>query len=500
MSADQACIALHEKRVADVQLSARVVPHTDAIPGYCKVNGRIAPALNFELRLPQNWNGKLYYAGGGGYNGSIPAVSGSTFFPKILTALKGGYAVVASDSGHQGKDLDASFALNNPAAAQLFGSESVPQVMYKALAVLHNAYGRKPERSYFEGCSNGGREGLMSVQRHPTLFDGVIAEAPAYNWVGWMAHFHRNSVVQSAPGAALSNAQVQRVAQQVRNACDALDGLVDGVVSNAAACTPERMQLDLLRCGKGKQDTGNCLSKAQFAVLDSWREPLQLAGEASFRNPGWRLSGNEDDTNNWPTWLTGSWLSGNGQAELSGSLQNSFQDTTVKNYLARDANANSLQYQPFDQNPTALAELGRLNDATNPHIQPFLAHGGKLILWHGGSDTAVNQHATVDYYNAVQKAVGTEASQAALRLYIAPGVNHCAGGAGADNADLLAALDAWVVANQPPLTLMARKLDAQGSEQFTRPLCQYPQYPRYTGPSDNAEAAKQAANFRCTAP
>jgi feruloyl esterase len=484
-NAQKACDALSGKTIAGATLTAVAVPASGAVPTYCKVNGTIAPALNFEMRLPDAWNGKLYYGGGGGYDGSIPALS--------VPALTQGYASVASDSGHQGSALSASFALTDTVAAQLFGSLSVPTVMSTALESVTAAYGVPPSKSYFEGCSNGGREALMAVQRNPNLFDGVIARAPAYNWVGFMGAFNRTAKALGAPGGAFSTAKTALLATHVRDACDALDGIVDGVVSNPAACTPALVNVAALRCAGGADTGDTCLSDAQLAVVTSWTTDAVFTGNGSFRNAGWNLTGNEDDPGAWGAWETGG-------GNVTGALQFLFQDTTVKNYLARDPAATSLTYAPWDQNQNALYAMAALNDATNTDIRPFINSGGKLILWHGGNDAALSVNATAEYVANMRNAVGATNADASTRFYVAPGVDHCAGGPGADTTDLLTVLDQWVTKDAAPATLTAEKRDAAGALTFSRPLCQYPQYPKYTGPANDAAAAKLAANYTCTAP
>jgi feruloyl esterase len=450
------------------------VAATSTLVEYCKVAGLIAPKLNFELRLPTDWNRKLHYGGGGGYNGAIP--------PVVAPALNAGYAQVSSDSGHQGSGVDASFALNDPVAAQLFGSLSVPTVMGAALEIVKAHYGFRPMRSYFEGCSNGGREALMNVQRYPTLFDGVIARAPAHNWVGFMGQFNRTAKALAAPGGALTPAKVATLAGAVRTACDALDGLVDGVVSNLQAC---HFDPSTLRC-PGGGDTGNsCLSDAQLAVVTSWTAPASYAG-GTYHNTGWPLSGNEDDPGAWAPWVTG-----------TPSLQFLFQDTTVKNYLARNPSANSLTYD-FDSNTGALFSMAALNDATNANITPFLGAGGKLILWHGGADSALSNTETAAYYHEVVAAMGGQANtDQFVRFYIAPGVDHCGGGVGADQTDLLTPLDLWVTRGRAPGTLTATKVNpSTGATLLSRPLCEYPAYPHYKGRGD----VNSAASFSCATP
>jgi Tannase and feruloyl esterase len=486
-NAEQACSILSGKTIGGATLTAAAVPASGAVPTYCKVNGTLAPMLNFEIRLPDAWNGKLHYAGGGGYNGAIPDVAFSA------SALRQGYATASSDSGHQGSGLDASFALTDTYAAQLFGSLSVPTVMSTAIETVTAAYGHVPSKSYFEGCSNGGREGLMNVQRYPNLFDGVIARAPAYNWVGFMGAFNRTAKALAAPGGAFSAAKTGLLAKAVRDACDGLDGIVDGVVSNQSACTPAVFDPASLRCAGGADTGDTCLSDAQLAVVTSWTTDAVFTGSPTFRNAGWSLTGNEDDFGAWPVWVTG-------DGTVTNALQFLFQDTTVKNYLARDPAADSLSYTPWDQNQNALYALGALNDATNANILPFVNSGAKLILWHGGNDAALSKNSTAEYYNNVVAAVGGQtAADAFMRFYIAPGVDHCGGGPGADSTDLLAVLDGWVMGQATPGTLTAQKLDpVSGAVDFERPLCQYPKYPHYTGPANDPAAAKLASNYTCS--
>ena len=485
ITAQQACATLSGKTVAGAQVTAAAaVPASGAVPTYCKVNATIPPQLNLEMRLPENWNGKLHYGGGGGYNGAIPGLSGTN-----LSALQQGYATVSSDSGHQGSGVDASFALNDTHAANLFGHLSVPTVMSSSLEMIVTAYGRAPSRSYFEGCSNGGREALMNAQRYPNLFDGIIARAPAYNWAGFMGQFNRTAKALNAAGGQFNAAELALLSKGVRDACDAGDGITEGIVANPDACSFDPATL---RCPGGADAGDACLSDAQLAVVNSWVSPAVFAGGA-YRNAGWALTGNEEDAGAWPAWVTGS-------GNVHTALQFLFQDTTVKNYLARDPAADSLAYTPWDQNLNALYALAALNSANNADLRPFANSSGKLILWHGGNDAALSHKATTEYHQGVVAAVGGQANaDAFVRYYIAPGVNHCGGGPGADQADLLSALDAWVVNDAAPGTLTASKLSGD-TTQFSRPLCQYPAYPRYTGPANDAAAASLAANYTCTAP
>lgn len=335
----------------------------------------------------------------------------------------------------------------------------------------------------------------MAAQREPSLFDGIIARAPAYDWPGFTGAFNRNAKAIAAPGAAFTSAKVALLAKAVRDACDAKDGIVDGLVSNQSACNVDP---SVLRCPAGADTGDTCLSDAQLAVVNTWTTPVSF-GNGAYKYQGWALSGNEDDLGKgfgggWNSWLTGS--TGNG----GDSVQFLLQDTTVKYYLARDAKASSLAYN-WDSNQQGLFTLAALNSATNADLRPFMNNGGKLMLWHGTNDMALSHRATTAYYESVKTAVGGQSQlDKFVRYYQAPGVNHCAGGPGADSVNLVTALDKWVTQGNDPGQPTASKIKADGSAAFTRPLCQYPQYPRYIGPANDVNAAKLAANYICTTP
>lgn len=485
VTAAQACSTLVGQTLAGaVVTAAATVAATATEPLYCKVSATIAPQLNLELRLPEQWNGKLYYEGGGGYNGSIPPLAGGN-----LAALKQGYATVNSDSGHTGSPLSADFALADITAANLFGSHAVPTVMSSVKEMVHAAYGKQPDRSYFEGCSEGGREALMAAQRNPNLFDGIIARAPGHNWVGFMGHWNRTAKAVAAPGGQINSAKLTLLAGAVRAACDGSDGIVDGIVSNPQACTFDPLTL---RCAGGADTGDTCLSDAQLAVVASRTTGASFSGGAYTSSP-LALNGNEDDAAaGWGAWVTG-------MGNVLNSLHYLFQDTTVKNYIARNPAQDSLTYA-YESNLASLYTMAALNDATNTDLRPFRNSNAKLILWHGGSDPSLSPAATTAYYQGITSAAGGQAQvDAFVRYYIAPGVGHCEGGPGAGQSDLLAALDAWVTRDTAPGTLSATKVEG-GVVQASRPLCRFPQYPRYTGPAGDSAAAAMAANYTCTAP
>ena len=361
---------------------------------------------------------------------------------------------------------------------------------------MKDTYGSSPKKSYYEGCSNGGREGLMAAQRSPNLFDGMVVRAPAYNIVGFFGAWNRTSKAQAAPGGQLTTAKVATIASAVRASCDGLDGIVDGVVSNLKACAAA-FDPATLRCPGGADAGNSCLSDAQLATVHSWIDPATFGTAPvypTYQNAGAYFTGNEDDPQAWATWISGG---GNFRTSLQFQLADGF----VKDFIARDPGVDSVAYQPYDRDAAALFAASTAADATKTDLSSFRDGGGKLILWQGGADSAFSPRSTEAYYEGVVQAMGGQAqADAFVRSYVAPGVTHCGGGPGADTSDLLEALDQWVDKSAAPGTLSATKLDASGNVAFSRPLCQYPQYPHYVGPPNDAVAAARQSNYTCRAP
>lgn len=449
-----------------------------ATPDYCKVTARVVPKLNFEMRMPLVWNGKLHYGGGGGFNGSIPAADGS--------ALSQGYVDVSSDSGHTGtSSLDGSFA-SDPVALRLFSRLSVPTVASAAKEITKAAFGALPARSYFEGCSNGGREGLMTALRFPTMFDGVIAKAPA-NFIASIESYERTARALAAPGGNLNGAKLSLASSSLMSACDALDGAKDGIISNVAACSFDPGKL---RCASGADEGDSCLSEAQVTTLKTATSRLSGGPGTPFVNSQspFALLGEIVTPAGW-----GSWVIGDPTRTVTGA----FAASVVQNLLGADPAARWFDYD-FKANAALVRVMADEIDVTDPNLLPFKSTGAKLLLWHGAADPAVPLQKTIDYYNAVGAAVGgpTEMDRFA-RLYLAPGTQHCRGGTGADQSTaLLPALDAWVARDTPPADLTATRLNpATGAVVLSRPLCRYPTFAKYKGNGD----MNDAANYTCAA-
>jgi hypothetical protein len=469
----QRCQALTGQTIGGAVIADATLQPSAVSPGaLCVLNGALHETLRFRIALPADWNGRLLYVGGGGWNGAISPLA---FAPAPERA---GYAIVASDSGHQANGIDASWALGNPQAQMEFAFLSVHSVSETAKAIVRDFYGNGPHHSYFEGCSNGGREGLVSATRFPSDFDGIIARSPANYWSSLFTSFLRHGQRQlSTPAAALGPDQARIVEQTALRQCDALDGLADGVITNPAAC---HVRLEEAQCTPG--NSAQCLTGEQVETAKTFYAELRSA-DGTLLYPGWAPGG---EAQGWPTWLTGAAAGAGG-----GGAQSLFGEGFYKYWVLADPNADMLHVDP-DKHRPALALADTLLTAT-PDLRTFFGRGNKLILWHGTADWAITYRASVRYYDEVAEAVGGKARRdEAMAFYLAPGVQHCGGGAGADTADLLTPLQRWVESGERPSDLVAQKKDPAGTVALARPLCRYPAIPRYRGGDVTA-----AASFAC---
>ena len=451
---------------------ASLVPARGGVPEYCKVRGHVEREINFELRLPTVWNGKLYHAGGSGFVGWIPGPA---------AGLVRGYAEVATDTGHEGTSLvaalDGSWALNDPEGRVNFGDRAIHVVTVAGKQLIEKYYGRPPRLSYFEGCSNGGRQGVMEAQRYPTDFNGIIAGAPAFDWTGLMTAFSWNA--QALLAAPIPPLKLSAIAKAAVALCDAQDGLVDGLVSDPRGC---RFDPGVLMCTGG--DAPTCLTSEQVqAVRKIYAGPTNSAGAQLY--PG-VLPGAEDGGTGWQLWITG-------PAEFLGIVfpapfQFTFQDQYFR-YFVFGPGFDSMTFN-FDTGPAWLAQSGEFMNATNPDLSAFKAAGGKLIMWHGWADHALSAVRTVQYYDDVVRAAGDQGKVADFfRLFLGPGMHHCGGGPGLSAFDALTALESWVEEGNTPKAIVAINATADR----TRPLCPYPKVAIYNG----SGSIDDARNFRC---
>ncbi len=474
---------------ACAKLASAVLPHTTLssakevaandsarTPAYCEVTGVVSPVKGSHIgvvyRLPDNWNGKLLGLGGGGWAGNVkiePAVAG----------LARGYATAQTDSGHDTSNVwDTTWAAN-PAAVDDFAHRAIHLMTTTGKAVVARYYGHQQKLAYFQGCSTGGRQGLMEVQRYPDDYNGVISGAPVYTLTTQTMALLRSQAF-AHPGASMTSAQLSRLNEAALAACDANDGLKDGIVTDPRTCNFDPAAL---QC-KGGEPAENCLSPAQVNVVRAVYAGVKAPNGEFASYPlsrgselGWDrfiATGQPADSATLATTSAGAGLGGLRTA-LFGTA-----DFDLTRFSA-----------DRDYTRVRTSAFAKLYEARNPDIAAFLKKGGKLILWHGFDDPGPSPLGTLDYYRDLQRVTGKKAGplDASVRFYLAPGVYHCRGGPGADTFDTLGALDKWVDKGQAPETLLATRQDGK----FSRPLCRYPALPRYKGAGD----PNSAASFTC---
>jgi feruloyl esterase len=447
--------------------SARAVAADTAsgAPAFCEVTAVLRPVKGSEIvgvyRLPADWNGRMLGLGGGGWAGNLlPATA--------LPALKRGYATAQTDGGHASANgADTSWMKGNPVAVTDFSHRAVHEVTVLGKKVVARRYGRDATRSYFQGCSTGGRMGMMETQRYPDDYDGVIAGAPVYSLLVQTSPVVRRQIF-APPGAALTAAQLTRVNAASTAACDADDGVRDGVVTDPRRCGWDPAEL---RCKAGA--TTDCLGDAQVEAL---RQAYQTRRTSS------GLVGNYGMTRGGEAgW--GRFVAADPATPLN-AMNGGLGDLIPLMFPGQ-------AYDPLrfdvekDQAAVHRTPFAAEYEAASTQLGPFFKRGGKLLLWHGFDDPGPSAHATIDYFERAVKANGAQN----LQLFVAPGVYHCAGGPGADDFDLLTALENWVEKQQKPERLLARNRRSGD----TRPLCAWPALPYYDGKG----ATSDEHNFSC---
>ena len=482
--------------------AGRVVP---ADPAFCKVLGHIAPTdpkappIKFEVNLPVEWNGRSLQYGGGGFNGVL--ISGLGLPPAYPfdkpSPLARGFVTYGTDSGHENKPGEPPqvFALNDEAFAN-FSQLSYKKVHDAAVALMVRAYGKKPDKMYFMGSSEGGREALTMAQRYPDDFDGIFARVPVINWVGLQHAGTRSGLVTMGDGW-IDPAQVKLVADAVRKACQKVDGADDPIVLNPVGCkatfTP-----DSLRCAAG-QSGDQCLTDAQIKAIDTLHATYKFSfplANGLDDYPGWGVSGEDTPafgpTGGWMAW----WL-GAAAPTQPPSLKNGiawiYGAGGIQYVFARDPHLDVTTYKPEDHKERVL-QVSQLMDSTNPDLSRFRSHGGRLIMLEHMSDYAQSPYAGIRYFESVERKLGKAETAEFARLYTAPGVDHVGSGAPA-NVDMLSVLVDWVEKGQAPdhLEVVEQKVEAPAFAVVRAlPLCRWPGWPHY-----KQGDTRSAVSFQC---
>jgi hypothetical protein len=411
--------------------------------------------------------------------------------------LAQGFVTVGTDSGHQNQpgQPPQTFALNDEALLN-FAHASYKKVRDVSVALMQRAYGRAPDKLYFAGSSEGGREGLTMAQRYPNDFDGIFSRVPVIHWTGLQHAGLRDGFATMGDGW-IRPAQVQLVHNAVLAACDAADGLADGVVSDPVGCA-KRFDVAGLQCQAGIADA-TCLNPAQVRAVKTLNSPYRVNFDLANglrEYPGRGPSG-EGLASSGPTGGWGAWWLGQAAPAMPPQPNNSiawfYGAGAIQYFYARDPQADLRNYQPALHLARVL-EVSALMDATNPDLSAFQARGGKLILLENMADYAQSPYAGIGYFEAVVQRLGRAKVDSFARLYTAPGVDHVGTGAPA-NADFLSALVGWVERGQAPANLQLVEQDAKPpfSVARARPLCEWPMWPRYKGGD-----AALAASFECS--
>ena len=472
------------------------------LPAYCDVRGVIRPTrdseIKFALWLPAAaaWNGKYRQEGNGGWAGSINTAG-------FAEPLRRGYAVAATDGGHEGGG--ANWAIGHPEKLIDFGYRAVHETSVQAKAIIDATYGRRPERSYFVGCSDGGREALMEAQRFPEDFNGILAGAPANNWSHLFTAFVWNErALLATPASAIPPAKLPVVQQAVMDACDRLDGVADGLLEDPRACA---FDPGVLACKAG--DGSDCLTAPQAEALKKIYDGPTNPRTQERIFAGQPL-GTEAVLGGWSAWITPA----NPAAAIQFAFGNSYYGAAVFEDPKWD-----FRTLDFDRD-VAIGDVkaGSVLNATNPDLRSFRAGGGKLIQYHGWGDAAIPAPSSIEYYESVKAFLSTypDARTPAnppvedfYRLFLVPGMGHCGGGAGpnrfgngaagaAVNRDadhnIFTALERWVEQGTAPQRIIGTgRAGDDPAKPLTRPLCPYPQTARYRGAGD----VNDAANFSC---
>jgi hypothetical protein len=464
------------------------------LPAFCRVMAVAKPSADsnivIDIWMPlAGWNGKLQGTGNGGFAGSYDIAG-------LATLMSKGYAAVGTDTGHQGSFIDATWALGHPEKVFDFGNRAIHEMTRVAKIVVRQFYGTVASHSYFASCSDGGREALMEAERYPEDYDGILAGAPANYWTMLVTSAVTDTQALTATAESyIPQSKIPVIARAVLAQCDALDGVKDGILNDPRQCRFDPATIER----KTGDDTAQCLTAAQVVTLRTIYGGVRDAqGRTLF--PGF-LPGAEEGQNGWGAWIVG--------PAPARSLMAAFGSAYYSDMVYEKAD---WDYRTFNfESGFALAQqkTAAALDSVDPNLGPFYARGGKLILYHGWNDPAIPALNTVNYYDSVIHTLGEAKTGSFVRLYMVPGMQHCAGGPGPDsfgqsidwNPDpkfnARTALELWVERGTAPAAIITTKTAGgeSGATIMTRPLCPFPQIAQYKGTGDT----NAAENFVCAA-
>ena len=440
------------------------------LPAFCRVAATLTPTsdsdIKIEVWLPSTgWNRKFQAVGNGGWAGVIS-------YAALAQAVADGYAAASTDTGHVGGT--AAFAVGHPEKVVDMGYRAVHEMTVQAKTIVDRFYAAPPTLSFWNGCSQGGRQGITSAQRYPADFDAIVAGAPAVNWMRLNGvRMAINVLAHSTPEGTIPPAKYPAIHDAVLAACDAQDGVKDGVLEDPSRC---RFDPKVLRCAG--EDGPGCLTAAQVETARALYSAVKHPRTGAVVFP--------------PLLERGSEL---GWATLAGAEPVSTALDAFRYVVFKDANWNWRSFNAAtDIDFAELMDNGVLNSAV-VDLKPFFARGGKLLMYHGWSDQQVAPGNSVDYFTKVARASGKDAVGTSIQLYMVPGMGHCQGGPGTDRFDKMQAIEQWVATGRAPESIVASHMTGPNVDR-KRPLCPYGKVAKWKGSGSTDEAV----NFACVAP
>lgn len=478
--------------------SATVVTATvnGANVNFCAVKGTLAPANLFEVALPvDSWTQRFSELGCGGLCGSLrdpTQQSNFSFSYSCPLVQQGGFVTATTDMGHEGNGTDWT---TDPQKQADFAYRAEHITTLTAKKLIQTYYGQPQKFSYFVGCSDGGREGLMAAQRYPADYNGIVVGAPAAHFQIQNSLYHGWSVEsQSTTGDSNGNAilyadKAAVLHKAVMAACGNQIGAPDGLITDPRACHFDPVTI---QCGASASDTSSCLTAAEVATA------TKIYSGPTDTNTGIRMLAGSPQYGSEANWVGVEVPTSNSTAAPV-SVKTLFSYTIVSgayNLIFTGSptmpNIDTFGYHDATFYPNYLQANHSLNDATSPDLSAFNKAGGKLILWHGWADQHISPLFTIAYYQAVQNTMGASTAAEFSRLYLVPGVGHCGGGEGFQNIDLVSQITAWVEQGTAPNAVMAYQTDTTNKVTASRPVYPYPAIPRYTGTGDWHDGANYA--------
>ena len=438
------------------------------LPAFCRVTARLTPTPDSDIRvevwLPlSGWNRKVQAVGNGGLGGTIP-------YAALAAAVRTGYAAAGTDTGHVGGNGD--FVAGHPERLVDFAYRAIHEMTVSAKAVVAAHYDARPARSYFNACSTGGRQALIEAQRYPEDFDGIVAGDASWDQMRlYAARVALNVFVNREPAAVIPPSKYPMIHNAVLGACDAVDGVKDGVIEDPARCS---FDFATLTCSG--DDRAECLTKAQVESAKAMASPIIDRQGGAVLHPGRYYPGSELG-----------WGGVGGPVPSGESLEG-------MKKIVFNAGWDYHTLRVPDDIERAVRADGGLLYGGDPDLTRFFSRGGKLLMYHGWADPLVTPDASLMMYKWITEAVGPAATSS-LALFMVPGMGHCQGGPGTDVFDKVAALDQWVESGTKPLSILASHMTGTVADR-TRPLCAYPAIAHYIG----SGSTDDARNFRCQAP